>query len=371
MLSRRRPQQISFKPSAFLYAVMLCALLTTNTGCNFSRRPANVVEDLGRTLERGDTDKALSFFSAGLVSKLGIASLKANLAQATAELKEHGGIKSIKVLSDDEVGDLAEVRVEIQRGNGDVTKARYKLVKEQGVWKIDDVSLDMSGQSTEPLNPDKAVEDVVKWAHENGATSIKTWLQKQPAPPICEAPEVDRATLPDEVRYHDVDDPKARERLLTALDPVLTLVGCSKARGLVLYKGQNVYAGNLDRGQIAITPGDSYFTGSPPDETIFHSLAELRIFLAREIFRPMAPVDKPSEGLNEADMILRRDLKLNYLAGLVSLAIDKDPAILDGVALDIASYAKPVGIVSGMQGTPSLQQIQDILGAAKSDYINR
>jgi len=61
-------------------------------------------------------------------------------------------------------------------------------------------------------------------------------------------------------------DPKARERLLIALDPVLTLVGCSKARGLVLYKGQHVYAGNLDRGQIAITPGDSYFTGSPPDE---------------------------------------------------------------------------------------------------------
>jgi Domain of unknown function (DUF4878) len=367
MLSRRRPQQISLKLSPFVYAVMLGALLTTNTGCNFSHRPANVVENLGRTLDRGDTDKALSFFSTGLVSKLGIASLKANLAQATAELKEHGGIKSIKVLSDDEVGDLAEVRVEIHRGNGDVTKARYKLVKEQGAWKIDDVSLDMSGQSNEPLNPDKAVEDVVKWAHENDATSIKTWLQKQPTPPICGAPEVDRATLPDEVRYHDVDDPKARERLLTALDPVLTLVGCPKARGLVLYKGQSVYAGNLDRGKIAITPGDSYLNGSAPDESIFHSLAELRVFLAREIFRPMVPVDKPSEGLNEADMVLRRDLKLNYLAGLVSLAIDKDPAILDGVALDIASYAKPVGIVSGMQGTPTLQQIQDILGAAKQN----
>ncbi len=119
--------------------------------------------------------------------------------------------------------------------------------------------------------------------------------------------------------------------------------------------------------QIAITPGDLYFAGSPPDESIFHELAELRIFLAREIFRQMIPIDKPREGLNEADMILRRDLKLNYLAGLISLTIDKDPSVLDRVALDIASYAEPVGIVSGMQGTPSLQQIQDILGAAKQD----
>ncbi len=271
-------------------------------------------------------------------------------------------------MSEEEVGDIAEVRVEVTRGNGDVTKARYKLVKEQGVWKINDVSLDMPSQATEPMHPESAVEDVVKWAHENGAVSIKDWLQKQSTPPICTAPAVDRTTLPDEVKYHDVDDPKARERLMHALDPVLTIVGCSNAQSVVLYKGANVYAGNLDGGQIAITPGDLYFAGSPPDESIFHELAELRIFLAREIFRPMIPIEKPNEGLNEADMILRRELKLNYQAGLVSLTIDNDPAILDRVALDIASYAKPVGIVSGMQGTPSLQQIRDIFGAATQDH---
>jgi len=148
---------------------MVAGLLCWNVACNYSGKPSTVVEDLGRTLERGDTDKALSFFSTGLVNKLGIASLKANLVQSTTELKEHGGIKSIKVLSDDEVGDLAEVRVEIHRGNGDVTKARYKLVKEQGAWKIDDVSLDMPSQATEPLRPEKAVEDVVAWARQNGA----------------------------------------------------------------------------------------------------------------------------------------------------------------------------------------------------------
>jgi hypothetical protein len=71
-------------------------------------------------------------------------------------------------------------------------------------------------------------------------------------------------------------------------------------------------------------------------------------------------ISPPTAAFNEADMILRRDLKLNYLAGLVSLTIDKDSTILDRAALDIASYAKPVSIVSGPQGTPSLQQIKEM-----------
>src|SRR5205807_8229501 len=142
-------------------------------------------------------------------------------------------------------------------------------------------------------------------------------------------------------------DAKTKERLLSALEPVLKLVGCSNTQGIVLYKGDNVYAGNLAGGQIAITPGDPYFGGSPPEEKIFHNLAELRIFLAREIFGQMVPVDKPSADLNEADMLLRRDLKLNYLAAITSLLLDHDPAILDRVVLDLDLYAKPIGIMSG------------------------
>lgn len=95
---------------------------------------------------------------------------------------------------------------------------------------------------------------------------------------------------------------------------MLKLAGCTNAQGVVLYKGQNVYAVSLDGGQIAITPGALYFAGSPPEERIFHNLAELRIFLAREIFRQMIIMETPSEGLNQADMVLRRELKLNYLA---------------------------------------------------------
>ncbi len=354
-----------------LVALTCSVLLPIVPSCGFSNKPSKVVTNLARALERGEIDQASGFFSRTVVERNGIGPLKENLAQTTAELKEHGGVKSIKVLSEDEAGDLAEVVVEIERGNGIVTKARYKLVREQGAWKINDVSLDVAGLVNEPLQPGSAVGDVVKWAHHSGAVSLKDWLKQQSVPPICTASPVDRNTLPDEVRYHDVDDPKVKERLVNALRPVLILVGCPSSQGIVLYSGAEIYAANLGGGQIAITPGASYLTGTPPDENIFHSLAELRIFFAREVFRPLVPIEKASDGLTEADMLVRQDLKLNYLAGLVSLTIDKDPAILDRVALDISTYSNPIGIVSGMQGTPSLQQIQDVLGATKSDQLKK
>jgi hypothetical protein len=336
----------SIKRSRVLLVLALLELLTINHGCSLSAKPSKSVETLCRAVESGDVDRAASFFSGGFINKLGIGALKESLSRATAELKEHGGIKSIKVLKEEMVGDVAEVTIEITRGDSNTSLVHYKLIKEQGAWKVDGVSAD-SGQTNEPLHPENAVEDVVKWARDAGALSLKSWIEKQPSPAVCKAPSADRTTLPDEVRYHDVDDPKAKERLSSALDPVLKLVGCPNTQGLVLYKGLNMYAGHLDGGQIAVTPGGLYFAGSPPDEKIFHELAELRIFMAREVFRQMVPIEKPNAGLNEMDMSLRRELKLTYLAGVASLTIDQDPLILDRVALDLDLYAKPAGAVSG------------------------
>jgi hypothetical protein len=220
----------------------------------------------------------------------------------------------------------------------------------------------------EPLHPDTAVRDVVTWAHQSEAVKVSSWFQKQPAPAMCKVGQIDRSTLPDEIKYHDVTDAKQRDRLMNALEPVIKLIGCSNKDGVVLYQGLNIYAANLPDGHIAVTSGSSYLTSSVPQENIFHDLAKLRIFLAREIFRQMVPVEKPSNSSNDADMLLQRELKLNYLAAMVSLAIDRDPSIFDAAALDIDAYAKPAGIVSGSQGTASLQQLQDIFGAAKQDF---
>ncbi len=81
----------------------------------------------------------------------------------------------------------------------------------------------------------------------------------------------------------------------------------------------------------------------------------------------MVLVEKPNAGLNEMDMLLRRELRLHYLGGIASLTIDQDPVILDRVALDLDLYAKPAGATSGRQDVPSLDQIQDVFGAAKQE----
>jgi hypothetical protein len=364
-------RRISTTCSKLMPGLALLGLLSICAGCNFSQKPSGTVESLLRADERGDIEQALTFFSGRMINKRGIGPLRADLSSTTAELKEHGGVKSIKVLNEEVVGEAAEVTVEITRGNGDTAAVRYKLIKEQGAWKIDDVTSASSPEGVEddPAHPESAVDDVVKWARGSQAARIRSWLQKQAPPLVCTMSPADLASLPDEVRYHEVDDPKVKERLLNAIDPVLKLVGCSDARGVSLYDDSRVYAFNLGDGRIAITPGHLYYDGTSADEQIFHSSAELRIFLAREVFRQLVPLEKPGPGLNEADMRLREELKLDYLAAIASLAVDHDPAILDGMALEIDLFGRPVGISSGRQGVPALRQIKDVFGAAKQDYV--
>ncbi|MEA2206545.1 MAG: hypothetical protein QOE77_3321 [Blastocatellia bacterium] len=351
-------------------AIAVCvflAPLNIYTGCSLAPGPSRTVETLYRTVEHGDTDSAATFFSTGFISRQGIDSLKRDLSNSSLEIKEHGGIKSFRSLKEDVVGNVAEVSVEITRGNGNVLSVQYKLIKEQGAWKIDDLELS-SPATIDPSHPETAVADVVKWAHEANSRKLQDWLKSQPSPAVCTVPAIDRNKLPDEVRYHDVDDSSTRAKLTIALQPVLKLVGCTNTNGVVLYRGLNMYAGSIDGGWIAITSGESYFTAAAPDERIFHELGKLRIFFAREVFRQIVPIDAPDTTLNQADMLLRRDLKLSYLAALASLEIDRDPAILDRVALDLDLFAKPVGMKSGARGVPTLNQIQNILGAAKQDH---
>jgi hypothetical protein len=203
----------------FVLTMALVGLMTTFVACNLSVSPSKTVEAWCRTVERGDVEGAVRFFSSGFISRRGIGPLKTDLTNASLQLKDHGGMKSFKVSKEDVVGDVAEVTAEITKGNGYVATVHYKLTREQGAWKLDGMSSDSAVEESEPMHPESAVEDVVKWAREAGAAKIKNWIERQPAPPICRAPAIDRNTLPDEVKYHDVDDAKLREQLLALWIP--------------------------------------------------------------------------------------------------------------------------------------------------------
>lgn len=172
----------------------------------FERSPSRVVEDLIRTTERGKIDQAAAFMSQGCVSRQGIDTIKESLRQSALWIKKDGGIKSIKVLKEDTVGDVAEVTMQITRGGGDSSVVYYKLIREKGDWKVDGVTSDSTSAGSEALHSDTAVQEVVTWAHESGAEKLTAWFQKQPAPPICKVGKIDRSTRPDEIKYHDVDD---------------------------------------------------------------------------------------------------------------------------------------------------------------------
>jgi hypothetical protein len=129
-------------PSTLLRVVVVVAavaVLSSAVSCGFRKKPSRVV-DLIRTTERGEIDQAAAFMSQGFVSRQGIDTIKESFREAAHWIKNDGGVKAIKVLKDDSVGDIAEVTVQVTRGGGDSSVVYYKLIWEKGDWKIDGVA---------------------------------------------------------------------------------------------------------------------------------------------------------------------------------------------------------------------------------------
>jgi hypothetical protein len=125
-----------------LVAVGAITVLATIVGCGFRKKPSAVVEDLCRTVERGEIDQAAAYMSQGFVSRQGIENIKESSRQTALWIKRAGGIKTLTVLKEDTVGDVAEVTMKITRGGGDSSVVYYKLIWENGDWKIDGVASD-------------------------------------------------------------------------------------------------------------------------------------------------------------------------------------------------------------------------------------
>src|SRR5690349_3939888 len=100
-------------------SVATVSLLATMVACGSRKKPSTVVEDMIRLVERGEIDEAAKFNSQGFSSRIGIDSIKESLRQTALWIKRDGGIKSIEVLREDAVGDVAEVTIKITRGGGD------------------------------------------------------------------------------------------------------------------------------------------------------------------------------------------------------------------------------------------------------------
>lgn len=132
-------------PSTLLRTLVIVAAVTVlawTVSCGFRKKPSSVVEDLVRTVERGEIDRAATFMSQGFVSRQGIEYIKESARQTALWIKRAGGIKSIEVLKEDTVGDVAEVTIKITRGGGDSSVVYYRLIWEKDDWKIDGIASD-------------------------------------------------------------------------------------------------------------------------------------------------------------------------------------------------------------------------------------
>jgi hypothetical protein len=133
--------QFSFPRIAATVAAVLIVLASI-ADCGAQKKPSTVVKDLVRMVERGEIDQAARYNSQGFVSRYGIDSVKESLRQTALWIKRDGGVKSIDVLKEDTVGEIAEVTIKVTRGGGDSSIIYYKLIWENGDWKIDGVASD-------------------------------------------------------------------------------------------------------------------------------------------------------------------------------------------------------------------------------------
>lgn len=140
---------LELHPSTLLRIVVIVSaisVLGSVATCTARKKPSTVIENLVRKIERGEIDQAATYMSQGFVSRQGIDTIKDSLRQTALWIRREGGIKSFKVLKEDTVGDVAEVTIQVTRGGGDSSVIHYKLIWEQGDWKVDAVG-------SEPTSP--------------------------------------------------------------------------------------------------------------------------------------------------------------------------------------------------------------------------
>ncbi|MCB1056111.1 MAG: DUF4878 domain-containing protein [Acidobacteria bacterium] len=113
--------------------LLATALLTS--GC-FKPGPAATVKAFYHHVEKGELDEAIEILAADARSDVPHDKLKVGMQQATREIAQKDGIKSIKVLKEDVIGQTAEVTVEIKYGNGDTDVENNSLIQEGGKWRI-------------------------------------------------------------------------------------------------------------------------------------------------------------------------------------------------------------------------------------------
>ena len=98
--------------------------------------PGATVKQFFTFVEDGKVNDAMELMAPGIKEMMQAMGGPAVFSEGTNEFKEKGGIKKINILKEDVTGDIAEVEVELEFGDGSSEKETMKLTKVDGKWRI-------------------------------------------------------------------------------------------------------------------------------------------------------------------------------------------------------------------------------------------
>jgi hypothetical protein len=117
----------------FATSFLFIALLVSCAG----RTPSSAVKDFYRAVEEGDTDTAIALIVPETVNLIGEQKIRSGLQDQGLKIKAKGGISSIEITDEQEVGEVATVVATLKFGNGSEERENHKLRKQNGKWKIE------------------------------------------------------------------------------------------------------------------------------------------------------------------------------------------------------------------------------------------
>jgi hypothetical protein len=118
--------------AARILIVLISAMLV---GCSPS--PGKVAKNFLEAVEKGEINKAVGYLSNSTLHSLGEGKWLAGLTEVSKEMKEKGGIKSIKISEENIQGDFAQVKLAFLMGDGSEDTDIFDMIKEGRDWKIE------------------------------------------------------------------------------------------------------------------------------------------------------------------------------------------------------------------------------------------
>jgi hypothetical protein len=100
-------------------------------GCGAS--PSGTVKEFYENVEKGKLDDAMEPLPPQ-AKAMGPEKIKAELGRKTSQIQAKGGIKSIKVVTETETGDVATVEIAVTYGDKSTANESIKMMKSDGKW---------------------------------------------------------------------------------------------------------------------------------------------------------------------------------------------------------------------------------------------